>query len=152
MVMLLCSHAVDPGSIPAERIFFFLNLYTFFYYFVCAIFGGVMALLIFQCQTVLHLDARVCRLLKLFVFWDRMWNSIVSVGDHYRFIYFVTSREHTVYPPVIIFEENSLIREKQLFTLAHNISRVSYFVVFITSKKLNRKDDNAVILPACMRI
>ena len=37
------------------------------------------------------------------VFWDRMWNSIVSVADHCLFIYFVTSRERTIYPPVINF-------------------------------------------------
>ena len=37
---------------------------------------------------------------------------------------------HTVYPPVIIFEENSLIRKKQFFTGARDLSRVSYLFIF----------------------
>ena len=130
MDMLLDSHTGGPVSIPAGSIYIFLNLfYLLFLLFLCAIFGGVMAMLNFQCRTVLHLDDRVrtfcadlltfrmfcftlCRLSKLFVFWDRMWNLIVSVADRCLFIYFVTNREHTVCPPVIIFEDTG----KQLFT------------------------------------
>ena len=37
---------------------------------------------------------------------------------------------HTVYPPVIVFEENNLIRKRKLFTGARDLSRVSYLFIF----------------------
>ena len=45
--------------------------------------------------------------------------------------------KHTINPPVIIFEENSLIRKKkkQLFTGARDISQVNNFALFIMSKQ-----------------
>ena len=45
---------------------------------------------------------------------------------------------HTVYPPVIIFEENSLIRKKQLFTGARDILRVSYLFIFFLNQLVLR--------------
>ena len=48
-------------------------------------------------------------------------------------------RNHTVYPPVIIFEENSLIRKKQLFTGSHNISGLSHLFIFYLNQLVLRR-------------
>ena len=151
MVMLFDSHACDPGLIPAGSIYSLNLFYLLFGYFLCALFGGVMALFIFQCRTVLHLDARVwtccadlltfrmfcftlCRLLNVFVLGqDVEFDCICCLLLPFHLLCKET-RTHRI-PASYHFWRKQFDTGKQLFTWARNISRVSYFAVFITSKQ-----------------